>query len=146
MAAARVAAGEVMVGALVPMLVPVVGLVQVAAVLLLLLLKVGAALLLAVGAALLLLLLLLLVAVGAASAVGGGGQLCCCFCWWRRGQRCCYCWRRTVGVSSGVQREEELEDVLRPPTLQKISVFHLNQHDREYRNKVQGFSFNLFRL
>ena len=40
-AAARVAAGEVMVGALVPILVPVVGLVQVAAVLLLLLLEVG---------------------------------------------------------------------------------------------------------
>ncbi|KAL5516643.1 hypothetical protein EMCRGX_G002030 [Ephydatia muelleri] len=52
-AAARVAAGEVVVGALVPILVPVVGLVQVAAVLLLLLLEVGAALLLAVGAALL---------------------------------------------------------------------------------------------
>ena len=77
-AAARVAAGEVVVGALVPILVPVVGLVQVAAVLLLLLLEVGAALLLVVGAALLLVvgaalllvvgaaLLLLLVAVGAA--------------------------------------------------------------------------------
>ena len=48
-AAARVAAGKVVVGALVPILVPVVGLVQVAAVLLLLLLEVGAALLLAVG-------------------------------------------------------------------------------------------------
>ena len=63
-AAARVAAGEVVVGALVPIMVPVVGLVQVAV---LLLLAVGAALLLlllvAVGAAL---LLLLLVAVGAA--------------------------------------------------------------------------------
>ena len=57
----QVAAGEVVVGALVPILVPVVGLVQVAAVLLLLL-EVGAALLLVVGAA----LLLLLVAVGAA--------------------------------------------------------------------------------
>ena len=60
-AAARVAAGEVVVGALVPILVPVVGLVQVAvgAVLqLLLLVAVGAVLLL-------LLLLLLLVAVGA---------------------------------------------------------------------------------
>ncbi|KAL5489102.1 hypothetical protein EMCRGX_G018157 [Ephydatia muelleri] len=48
-AAARVAAGKVVVGALVPILVTVVGLVQVAAVLLLLLLEVGAALLLAVG-------------------------------------------------------------------------------------------------
>ncbi|KAL5486683.1 hypothetical protein EMCRGX_G019194 [Ephydatia muelleri] len=57
-AAARVAAGEVVVGALVPILVPVGGLVQVA-VLLLLLVAVGAALLLllvGVGAALLLLL------------------------------------------------------------------------------------------
>ena len=47
-AAARVAAGEVVVGALVPILVPVVGLVQVAvgAVLQLLLVAVGAALLL----------------------------------------------------------------------------------------------------
>ncbi|KAL5482005.1 hypothetical protein EMCRGX_G022283 [Ephydatia muelleri] len=50
-AAARVAAGEVVVGALVPILVPVVGLVQVAVLLLLLLLV-------AVGAALLLLLAL----------------------------------------------------------------------------------------
>ncbi|KAL5491994.1 hypothetical protein EMCRGX_G017377 [Ephydatia muelleri] len=62
-AAARGAAGEVVVGALVS--VPVVGLVLVAAVLLLLLLEVGAALLLlllmAAGAA----LLLLLLAVGA---------------------------------------------------------------------------------
>eukprot|EP00731_Ephydatia_muelleri_P018865 Em0011g905a len=62
-----VAAGEVVVGALVPILVPVVGLVQVAvgAALLLLLVVVGAALLLllvVVGAA----LLLLLVVVGAA--------------------------------------------------------------------------------
>ena len=65
-AAARVAAGEVVVGALVPILVPVVGLVQVAAVLLLLLLvAVGAALLLAMGQ--------------------------CCSCCWRRtvgGQQC----------------------------------------------------------
>ncbi|KAL5515496.1 hypothetical protein EMCRGX_G000670 [Ephydatia muelleri] len=75
-AAARVAAGEVVVGALVPILVPVVGLVQVAAVLLLLLLEVGAALLLVVGTA------LLLVAVGAAllgrgsaTAAAGGGRL-----------------------------------------------------------------------
>ena len=76
-AAARGAAGEVVVGALVSiLLVPVVGLVVVAAVLLLLLVVVGAALLLllvAVGAAKLLLLvavgaalLLLLVVVGAA--------------------------------------------------------------------------------
>ena len=28
----------------------------------------------------------------------------------------------------------------------KSFVVHLNQHDREYRNKVQGFSFYLFRL
>eukprot|EP00731_Ephydatia_muelleri_P019482 Em0012g307a len=50
-AAARVAAGEVVVGALVPILVPVVGLVQVAvgAVLQLLLVAVGAALLLLVA-------------------------------------------------------------------------------------------------
>ncbi|KAL5470772.1 hypothetical protein EMCRGX_G028787 [Ephydatia muelleri] len=62
-AAARGAAGEVVVGALVSiLLVPVVGLVVVAAVLLLLLVAVGAALLLLlVGAA----LLLLLVEVGA---------------------------------------------------------------------------------
>ena len=64
-AAATVATGEVVVEALVPMLVPVVGLVQVAV---LLLAAAGAVLqllllLLAVGAAL---LLLLLVAVGAA--------------------------------------------------------------------------------
>ena len=26
----------------------------------------------------------------------------------------------------------------------KSCIFHLNQHDREYRNKVQGFSFYLF--
>ena len=65
-AAARVAAGKVVVGALVPILVPVVGLVQVAAVLLLLLLEVGAALLLAVGAALL--------GRGSAAAAAGGGQ------------------------------------------------------------------------
>ena len=45
-AAARVAAGKVVVGALVPILVPVVGLVQVAVLLLLLLLAVGAAVLL----------------------------------------------------------------------------------------------------
>ena len=45
-AAARVAAGEVVVGALVPVLVPMVGLVQVAVLLLLLLAAVGAALLL----------------------------------------------------------------------------------------------------
>ena len=67
-AAATVATGEVVVEALVPMLVPVVGLVQVAVLLLLLLAAAGAVLqllllLLAVGAAL---LLLLLVAVGAA--------------------------------------------------------------------------------
>ena len=93
-AAARVAAGEVVVGALVSILVPVVGLVQVAVLLLLLLaaagamlqlllllLAVGAALLLAVGAALLLvaLLLLLVVAVGAAllllAADGRGAAL-----------------------------------------------------------------------
>eukprot|EP00731_Ephydatia_muelleri_P032513 Em0024g57a len=57
-AAAKVAAGEVVVGALVPILVPVVGLVQVAVLLLLLLAAAGAMLLLllvAVGAALLLL-------------------------------------------------------------------------------------------
>ncbi|KAL5497153.1 hypothetical protein EMCRGX_G013577 [Ephydatia muelleri] len=65
-AAARVAAGKVVVGALVPILVPVVGLVQVAAVLLLLLLEVGAALLLAVGTALL--------GRGSAAAAAGGGQ------------------------------------------------------------------------
>ena len=40
--------------------------------------------------------------------------------------------------------EEELEDVLRPPNLAHCCVFHLNQHDREYRNKVQGFSCYLF--
>ncbi|KAL5503439.1 hypothetical protein EMCRGX_G010390 [Ephydatia muelleri] len=67
-AAATVATGEVVVEALVPMLVPVVGLVQVAVLLLLLLAAAGAVLqllllLLAVGAAL---LLLLLVAVGTA--------------------------------------------------------------------------------
>ena len=28
----------------------------------------------------------------------------------------------------------------------KSCIFHLNQHDREYRNKVQGFSFYLFLL
>ena len=86
-AAARVAAGKVVVGALVPILAPVVGLVQVAAVLLLrLLLEVGAALLLAVGAALLL-------AVGAALLLllGGGGSSA------RQGQCCSCCWRRTVG-------------------------------------------------
>ena len=55
-----VAAGDVVVGALVPILVPVVGLVQVAVLLLLLLAAAGAVL------QLLLLLLLLLVAVGAA--------------------------------------------------------------------------------
>eukprot|EP00731_Ephydatia_muelleri_P018972 Em0011g1012a len=82
-----VAAGEVVVGALVPILVPVVGLVQVAVLLLLLLAAAGAVLqlllllLLAVGAALLLLLamgaalLLLLLTMGAALllllAVGG---------------------------------------------------------------------------
>ncbi|KAL5503571.1 hypothetical protein EMCRGX_G010540 [Ephydatia muelleri] len=71
-AVARVAAGKVVVGALVPILVPVVGLVQVV-VLLLLLVAVLQLLLVVVGAALLLLLvavgaalLLLLVAVGAA--------------------------------------------------------------------------------
>ena len=88
-AAARVAAGKVMVGALVPILVPVVGLVQVAVLLLLLLAAAGAMLqllllLLAVGAALLLLVavgaaLLLLVAVGAAllllAADGRGAAL-----------------------------------------------------------------------
>eukprot|EP00731_Ephydatia_muelleri_P033291 Em0027g39a len=63
-AAARVAAGKVVVGALVPILVPVVGLVQIA-VLLLLLLAVGAALLLlALGAALLLLVVAALWTVG----------------------------------------------------------------------------------
>eukprot|EP00731_Ephydatia_muelleri_P010363 Em0005g949a len=72
-AAARVAAGEVVVGTLVPILVPVLGLVQVAVLLLLLPAAAGAVLQ----------LLLLLVAVG---------QLCCCC--WRWGQRC-YCWRRT---------------------------------------------------
>ncbi|KAL5469131.1 hypothetical protein EMCRGX_G030336 [Ephydatia muelleri] len=64
-AAARLGAGEVVVGALVPILVLVVGLVQVAVLQLLLLLAAAGAvllLLLAVGAA----LLLLLVAVGAA--------------------------------------------------------------------------------
>ena len=63
------AAGEVVVGALVPMLVPVVGLVQVAELLLLLLAAAGAALL----------LLLLLLAVGAAllllAADGRGAAL-----------------------------------------------------------------------
>ena len=48
-AAARVAAGKVVVGALVPILVPVVGLVQVA-VLMLLLVAMGAALLLRLAA------------------------------------------------------------------------------------------------
>ncbi|KAL5505813.1 hypothetical protein EMCRGX_G007320 [Ephydatia muelleri] len=81
-AAARVAAGEVVVGALVPILVPMVGLVQVAVLLLLLLVAVGAALLLllAVGAALLLLVvgaaLLLLPAVdgrGAALHLAAAG-------------------------------------------------------------------------
>ncbi|KAL5491686.1 hypothetical protein EMCRGX_G017018 [Ephydatia muelleri] len=74
-AAARVAAGEVVVGALVPILVPVVGLVQVAVLLLLLLAAAGAVLqlllLVAVGAA----LLLLLVAVGAALLVAVGAAL-----------------------------------------------------------------------
>ena len=65
-----VAAGKVVVGALVPILVPVVGLVQVAAVLLLLLLEVGAALLLAVGAA----LGAALLGRGSAAAAAGGGQ------------------------------------------------------------------------
>ena len=75
-AAARVAAGEVMVGALVPILVPVVGLVQVAAVLLLLLLEVGAALLLVVGAALLLVVgAALLLVVGAALLLVVGAAL-----------------------------------------------------------------------
>eukprot|EP00731_Ephydatia_muelleri_P002462 Em0001g2462a len=106
-AAARVAAGEVVVGALVPLLVPVVGLVQVAVLLLLLLAAAGAVLQ----------LLLLLLAVGqlccwrwGSSAAGGGaalllavGQLCC----WRWGssaagggaalllavgQLCCWRW------------------------------------------------------
>ena len=64
-AVARVAAGEVVVGALVPILVPVVGLVQVV-VLLLLLVAMGAALLLVgVEAA----LLLLLVADGRGAAL-----------------------------------------------------------------------------
>ena len=82
-AAARVAAGEVMVGALVPILVPVVGLVQVAVLLLLLLAAAGAVLkllsllLVAVGAALLLVAvgaaLLLLVAVGAALLLVAAG-------------------------------------------------------------------------
>ena len=102
-AAARVAAGEVVVGALVPILVPVVGLVQVAAVLLLLLLEVGQ---------------LCCWRWGQLCCWRWGqlccwrwGQLCCWWwgqlCWWRRGQccsccwqwgqRCCYCWRRTVG-------------------------------------------------
>ena len=70
-AAARVAAGKVVVGALVPILVPVVGLVQVAAVLLLLLLEVGAALLLALGAA-----------VGQLARQGQ-----CCSCCWRADSR-----------------------------------------------------------
>ena len=75
-AAARVAAGEVVVGALVPILVPVVGLVQVAAVLLLLLLEVGAALLLVVGAALLLVVgAALLLVVGAALLLVVGAAL-----------------------------------------------------------------------
>eukprot|EP00731_Ephydatia_muelleri_P007959 Em0004g297a len=88
-AAARVAAGEVVVGALVPILVPVVGLVQVAVLLLLLLAAAGAMLqllllLAAVGAALLLLLavggaVLLLLVVGAAllllTADGRGAAL-----------------------------------------------------------------------
>ncbi|KAL5481206.1 hypothetical protein EMCRGX_G021319 [Ephydatia muelleri] len=76
-----VAAGEVVVGALVPILVPVVGLVQVAMLLLLVLLA-GALLLLlvVVGAALLLLLVVgvgaaLLVAVGAALLVAVGAAL-----------------------------------------------------------------------
>ena len=65
-AADRVAAGEVVVGALVPILVPVVGLVQVAVGAVLLLLVVAAALLLVVvGAA----LLLLLVADGRGAAL-----------------------------------------------------------------------------
>ena len=67
-AAARVAAGKVVVRALVPILVPVVGLVQVAAVLLLLLLEVGAALLLAVGAA----VGTALLGRGSAAAAAGG--------------------------------------------------------------------------
>ena len=80
-AVARVAAGEVVVGALVPVLVPVVGLVQVAVLLRLLQAAAGAVLqllllLVAVGAAL---LLLLLVAVGAAllllAAEGRGAAL-----------------------------------------------------------------------
>ena len=78
MAAARVAAGEVVVGALVPILVPVVGLAPVARCSCLdCCWRWGAALLLAVGAA----LLLLLVAVGAAllgrgsaAAAAGGGR------------------------------------------------------------------------
>ena len=75
-AAARVAAGKVVVGALVPILVPVVGLVQVAAVLLLLLLEVGAALLLVVGAALLLVVgAALLLVVGAALLLVVGAAL-----------------------------------------------------------------------
>ncbi|KAL5518172.1 hypothetical protein EMCRGX_G003859 [Ephydatia muelleri] len=68
-AVARVAAGEVVVGALVPILVPVVGLVQVAVLLLLLLAAAGAVLqllLLLLAAARAVLQLLLLVAVGAA--------------------------------------------------------------------------------
>ncbi|KAL5502602.1 hypothetical protein EMCRGX_G009403 [Ephydatia muelleri] len=64
-----VAAGKVVVGALVPILVPVVGLMQVAAVLLLLLLEVGAALLLAVGAA----VGAALLGRGSAAAAAGGG-------------------------------------------------------------------------
>ena len=96
MAAARVAAGKVVVRALVPILVPVVGLVQVAAVLLLLLLEVGAALLLAVGqrwgqlcsAGAVLQLLL--------AADGRGAAM----------------YLAAVAALS----EEELEDVLRPPT------------------------------
>ena len=86
-AAARVAAGEVVVGALVPILVPVVGLVPVAAVLLLrLLLEVGGSSAFGSGGS------------AAAAAGGGGGSSA------RQGQCCSCCWRRTVGgsnVSSG---------------------------------------------
>ena len=134
-----VAAGEVVVGALVPILVPVVGLVQVAMLLLLLLLAGGGGRA-AVGAALLLLLLLvgvgaaLLVAVGAALLVAMGAAL-------------------LVVVGAALLLLLLLLLAVRAALLLLLAADGRGgggggggstASDREYRNKAQGFSCYLF--
>ena len=79
-----VAAGEVVVGALVPILVPVVGLMQVAAVPCFCCWRWGSSAVGGWGSA------------AAAAAGGGGGSSA------RQGQCCSSCWRQTVGGGSNV--------------------------------------------